>query len=167
MPDAQVVIELDEYEIVIEEQLSVEVIEETTIAVNEEVGVELLEISEPGMTGGIGPQGPAGTPRIEIPFAFGDATPLELFVAEAGKLIERITIFVRAVFDGSNPSLTIGDEGDPVSLMSATENNPSEVAAYQVTPNLHYVSDTQVLLFITPGLGASQGSGLVVVEMQT
>lgn len=163
----QIVIEVDAYEIVIEEELSVEVFEETTLAVTEEVGVEILEVGEPGNTGGIGPQGPAGTPRIEVPFSYGDATPAQLFTTSAGKLIERITIFIETAFDGASPSLTIGDEDNPALLMGSFENDPTEEAAYQVTPNLYYETDTQILLFISPGLGASQGSGLVVVETQT
>jgi len=126
-----------------------------------------------GIQGPSGPQGlqgipgSAGTPRIEIPFSFGDATPANLFMAVTGKLIERITLFIETAFDGETPSLTIGDEDDSALLMDSFENDPKEEAAYQVTPNLAYETDTQVLLFITPGLGASQGSGLVVVEMQT
>lgn len=166
MPE-QVVVEFDSFEVVIEELLSVEVIEETVLSVTEETGVEILEVGEPGLTGATGAQGPAGTPRIEVPFSFGDASPAQLFMAVAGKLIERVVIFIEIAFDGESPSLTIGDEDDPARLMSSVENNPSEEAAYQVTPNLSYETDTQVLLFITPGLGASQGSGLVVVEMQT
>ena len=60
--DEQVVIELDEFEIVIEEEISVEVIEETTIAVNEEVGVEIVEVGEPGPAGAVGPTGSQGPP---------------------------------------------------------------------------------------------------------
>ena len=120
-----------------------------------------------GPQGGQGIPGSAGTPRIEVPFSFGDATPTDLFMAIAGKLIERITLFIDTAFDGEIPTLMIGDEDNPALLMNSFENNPSEEAAYQVTPNLYYETDTQVLLFISPGLGASQGSGLVVVEMQT
>jgi hypothetical protein len=166
MPE-QVVIEFDEYEIAIEEATSVEVIEETTVVVAEETGVIILELGEPGPSGPVGPQGGAGTPRIEVPFSFGDATPAVLFTAEAGKLIERVTLFIEVPFDGLDPMLTIGDAGESERLMDVTENDPQAEAAYQVTPNLRYDTDTQILLFITPGLGASQGSGLVVVEMQT
>jgi hypothetical protein len=126
-----------------------------------------------GIQGPSGPQGlrgipgSAGTPRIEMPFSFGDATPANLFTAIAGKLIERITLYIETAFDGETPSLTIVDEDNSAILMEAFENNPSEEAAYQVTPNLYYETDTPILLFISPGLGASQGSGLVVVEMQT
>lgn len=120
-----------------------------------------------GLAGPTGEQGAAGTPRIEVPFSFGDATPTDLFVALAGKLIQRVTIFIEVGFDGDDPSLTIGDEDDWAILMASSENNPSEEAAYQVTPNLVYETDTQMFLYISPGLGASQGSGLVVIEMQT
>ena len=129
--------------------------------------VQIVTAGKIGPSGPVGPQGAAGTPRIEVPFSFGDATPLVLFTAIAGKLIERITVFVELAFDGEVPSLTIGDEDSPTLLMNTSENDPTEEAAYQVTPNFFYESDTQVLLFISPGLGASQGSGLIVAEMQT
>lgn len=129
--------------------------------------VRLVTAGKVGPSGPQGIPGPAGTPRVELPFSFGDATPAELFMAVAGKLIERITIFIETAFDGESPSLTIGDEDNPALLMESFENDPKEEAAYQVTPNLYYETDKQVLLFISPGLGASQGSGLVVVEMQT
>ena len=129
--------------------------------------VQIVTAGKLGPPGPQGIQGSAGTPRLEVPFSFGDATPQALFTAQANKLIERITVFLKTPFDGLLPSLTIGDESDPSRLMGELENDPKEVAAYQVTPNLSYPSDTQVLLFITPGLGSSQGSGLVVVEMQT
>ena len=163
----QVVVDLDEFEIVIEEAGTVEVVEEVTLVVSEETGVEIVEVSEPGPAGAVGPQGPSGSPRLEIPFSFGDATPAELFIATAGKLIQRITIFIETAFDGTGPALTVGDADESERLMAAFENEPREEAAYQVTPNHTYETDTQVLLFITPGLGASQGTGLVVVEMQT
>jgi hypothetical protein len=129
--------------------------------------VKIVTAGKIGPPGPVGPQGSAGTPRIEVPFSFGDATPAVLFTASAGKLIERVTLFIETALDGLSPSLTIGDADDPASLMNASENDPTEEAAYQVTPNLLYDEDTQIKLFISPGLGASQGSGLVVVEMQT
>lgn len=129
--------------------------------------VQIVTAGKVGPSGPVGPQGAAGTPRIEVFFSFGDATPLVLFTAIAGKLIERITMFVESAFDGESPMLTIGDADNPTLLMDSSENDPTEEAAYQVTPNFFYESNTQVLLFINPGLGASQGSGLVVIETQT
>ena len=137
------------------------------------IGKKSVQVVVRGILGPSGPQGlqgipgSAGTPRIEVPFSFGDATPAELFGSLAGKLIQRITVFIETAFDGENPSLTIGDADNPTLLMDALENNLSEEAAYQVTPNFFYESDTQIYLFITPGLGSSQGSGLVVIETQT
>lgn len=138
-----------------------------TVVVPSSKKVHVVTVGKVGPSGPVGPQGAAGSPRIEVPFSFGDATPLQLVEVAAGKLIERITLFVDIAFDGIGPSLTIGDNGDPDALMTSTENDPREEAAYQVTPNLRYETDTDILLFITPGLGASQGSGLVVIETQT
>jgi hypothetical protein len=129
--------------------------------------VRIVTVGKVGPSGPVGPQGAAGTPRVEVPFSFGDATPLALFTSSAGKLIERVTVFIETAFDGAGAALTIGDGDDPDALMSATENNPTEQAAYQTTPNFSYQTNTQILLFITPGSGASQGSGLVAVETQT
>jgi len=129
--------------------------------------VKIITVGKIGPSGPAGPQGAAGTPRIEVPFSFGDATPLVLLTVSAGKLIERVTVFIETAFDGLNPLLTIGDADDPAVLMTAVENDPAEEAAYQTTPNLSYQTNTQILLFITPGLGASEGSGLVVIETQT
>jgi len=129
--------------------------------------VTVIDGAAQGQRGLVGPQGPAGTPRIEVPFSFGDATPATLFTAKAGKLIQRITVFIERAFDGLTPVLTIGDATEPTALMGASENDPTDEAVYQVTPNLYYETDTEILLFITPGLGASQGSGLVVAEVQT
>jgi hypothetical protein len=58
----QVVVDLDEFEIVIEEAGTVEVVEEVTLVVSEETGVEILEVSEPGPAGAVGPTGPQGPP---------------------------------------------------------------------------------------------------------
>lgn len=60
--EEQIVIELSQYEIVFEQQSSLDVIEESTLSVIEETSFQILEIGTPGPAGIIGPQGPQGIP---------------------------------------------------------------------------------------------------------
>ncbi len=128
--------------------------------------VQIVTAGRIGPSGPVGPKGDAGSPGIEVPFSFGDATPLGLAIAPAGKIIECVTIYLNVAFDGENPTLQIGDAEQLDALMSTAEVNPTEAATYQTTPGFAYEDDTEILLSIDPGLGASQGSGLVVIEMQ-
>jgi hypothetical protein len=128
--------------------------------------VRIVTVGKVGPSGPAGEQGDAGSPAIEIPFSFGDATPLVLATVSAGKIVERVTVYLYIAFDGVGPSLRIGDTEQLDRIMTTTEVNPAEVAVYQVSPGFAYDADTEILLSIDAGLGPSQGSGLVVIEIQ-
>jgi hypothetical protein len=50
--------------------------------------------------------------------------------------------------------------------VAANENDPTQAVAYECYPNTVYEVDTQITLSITPGSGATQGSGVLVVYVQ-
>jgi hypothetical protein len=134
---------------------------------------ELLVLEEPQTIAVVtmGEQGPPGAPgagsgAIEINFAYGDATPSQLVVAPAGKLIYSVAIHIRQSFDGTDAALTIGDAANPDQLMAAIENAPALVGSNTTSPAFAYDVDTQLLLSITPGAGASQGAGLVTLIIE-
>lgn len=139
-----------------------------------QVGSETVSVVEVGTQGpqgipGIpGIQGPPGTGsgRLEFRFDWGDATPKTLLTVPADKLVERVAIHVVEPFDGAGAALTIGDSDDPDRLLRATDNDPTTAGTYEVRPNLEYGSPTAVNLYITPGSGASAGSGLVILDME-
>lgn len=113
-----------------------------------------------------GEQGPPGNQGLEIPFAWGDATPKLLLLGTAGKLVYNVQLHIDVAFNGVNATLEVGDLIDPDRLMRADQNAPSEAGSYSVSPNYRYVSDTNIYLTITPGVGASTGSGLLTLFIE-
>jgi hypothetical protein len=145
-------------------------VEETLIAIEEDgkqlfVPGDTVEVIEVGR-GPPGPAGPSGAGVIEIPFAFGDATPKTLLTTGAGKTVYGAGIHIYTGFDGAGASLQIGDAGDPARLMKTSENDPAQIGSYLTAPNYRYASATVLLLTITPGGGASQGAGIVTLQVQ-
>lgn len=138
-----------------------------TVVTPEEV-THVVDIGKQGPPGATGPAGPPGSGSgvIEINFAFGDATPASLVTALAGKMIYGVKVHVKVPFDGVGAQVTIGDVGDLDRLMMATENDLTSVGSSETNPAFAYGSDTALLLSITPGAGASQGSGLVTLNIQ-
>jgi len=118
-----------------------------------------------GIKGDTGPSG--GFVTLELPFAYGDATPSPIGTALADKLILSVALYITSYFDGTGPALTIGDAGVNDRLMAAGQNDPTSEGEYETHPVYAYGSDTPLNLYITPGSGATQGAGLVVITFQT
>lgn len=137
---------------------------DTEILTVHDTVVELLEVAEQGVPG---PPGASGAAGIELPFAWGDASPRTITVATAGKLVYGIEIHVSEAFDGTAAALTVGDAAQPDRLMSATQNDPSSVGAYAASPSHRYGADTNLLLTITPGGGATAGAGLLTIFIES
>ena len=128
--------------------------------------------AEQGPSGPEGPEGPAGaagdgTHHIVVNFSFGDATPALLGNVPAGKRVLQGWINIVTAFDGIGAALTVGSVAAPGDLLAADANLPSLVASYEFAPNVAYLVDTDVFLTIVPGSGATQGSGQVVLQIET
>lgn len=112
-------------------------------------------------------QGPPGTDGADgagqhtFPFSWGDATPASLMSASAGQMILAVTISLDVPFNGVGASLSLGDAGDTGRLLSSSMIDPTVVGAFENAPCLRFGSNTQILLTIVPGTGASSGSGVV------
>ena len=119
-----------------------------------------------GAQGAIGPAGPAGAASVEINFAFGDATPAPVVTALAGKLIYGVQLHIKVPFDGAGAALVVGDAAQANRLMAADENDVLSIGSNTTAPAYAYAADTQILLSITPGAGATQGLGLLVLSIQ-
>ncbi len=126
----------------------------------------VVAAGQQGPQGLVGPQGPAGGAAIEVAFAYGDATPVAAATALTGRLVYGVQIHIRVPFDGIGAALTVGDAGDTDRLMAAADNDPTAVGSYTTTPAYAYGSDTGLTLGITPGAGASQGAGVLVLYIQ-
>ena len=113
-----------------------------------------------------GPPGPQGNAALQFSFAYGDASPVELFTALADKLITAVSIFMEQAFNGAGAALSVGTIAQPDALLTTSENNPASTDVFHVSPNRSFGVDTTIQLFITPGAGASQGRGMVTIEIE-
>lgn len=118
-----------------------------------------------GPTGPIGPPGPAGN-AVVASFGFGDATPASVASLTAGQAIIAITVVILEPFDGVGSGIEVGVLGDPGRYMPASGNNPAAAGTYAAHPGVRLNADTEVLVSITPGAGATAGSGIVTISLQ-
>jgi hypothetical protein len=125
-----------------------------------------VHIITSGESGPRGAPGASGAGGIEFPFAWGDASPRTVTAATAGKLVYGVQLHVSAAFDGTGAQLQVGDAGDPERFMAAGQNDPATVATFTTAPSHRYGVDTSVLLTITPGAGATAGSGLLTLFIE-
>lgn len=162
-----------------ETALDIEVTEQTVVVEVRETALDVaitesvVEVSqhesviEALLSGPMGPQGASGTgAALEIPFAYGDATPKFITTAASGKLVYEASVLITETFNGAGAALVIGDAGIADRLLAATENDPGTLGTYTTHPNIVYLVDTVINLTITPGAGASQGAGLLTLAMQ-
>lgn len=126
----------------------------------------ITQVIAVGAQGPAGISGDSGLGNIELEFAWNDVTTVNLSTIPADKLILSVQIFITTVFNGTNPALQIGDAGMINRLMDTTQVNPALVSEYSVSPLYQYGVDTQTILTITPGAGASTGAGLVKIKVQ-
>jgi|GEM_PF-5428959 len=106
-------------------------------------------------------------PSTNLSFSFGDASPVNVIIAQVGQLIESVKILILTPFDGVGASLEVGDVGQSDRLLLQNQVNPSVAATYESNPNYTYGSITQIELTINPGTGATQGSGLLVITYKS
>lgn len=119
--------------------------------------------------GEAGPPGPAGPPgsaagTYQANFAYGDASPAIVATVPAGKAVFEVEVVILNPFDGVGATLSVGDAGLSDRLMASIENDPTQRGSSTTAPAYQYASDTDIILTITPGAGASQGNGIVFIR---
>lgn|GEM_PF-3561095 len=106
--------------------------------------------------------GNANATRLKVPFSWGDATPKLIGVVQG--FIKRASIIIVTPFN--SPSvLTLGDDLNLQRLITTGANNPLAIAEYETSPIVNYVSATEIKLAIALGMGNTQGSGFVILEV--
>ena len=118
-----------------------------------------------GVRGNIGPIGPSAAGLIPpIDFAYGDASPATVLTLGVDSEIVAVSLQVEEAFNGTGASVSFGVAGDPESLFPAAFVDLSSTGIFQFSPRVEYAAGTQLLLTITPGSGASQGRGQIIVS---
>lgn len=146
-------------EAVVEAEFSASVVEA-------EVGETVVHAAVVGMQGPPGVDGADATGQRTFSFEWGDATPALLMSAAAGQMVLGVTVSIDEPFDGVGAAISVGDAGDDGSLIDSGMIEPTVVGAFQNAPCLRFVSATQLFLTITPGTGASTGSGVVSLFLE-
>tara|TARA_B110000444_G_scaffold40001_1_gene35775 strand:+ start:2247 stop:3314 length:1068 start_codon:yes stop_codon:yes gene_type:complete len=104
----------------------------------------------------------AGTLTLTVTHATG--TSAVIGNISSGKKVTNVTINVTTAFDGSAPTLTVGDSGDNDRLHEADDNDLAEAYAYESTPNFVYSSatDESILVYFNAD-SSTTGTAVVTV----
>jgi hypothetical protein len=114
-----------------------------------------------------GPRGPAGSSagvNPPINFSFGDASPTPVLTLPAASEVAGIQLQIEQAFDGAGAAIRLGIAGQPGLLLDTWQNDPTSVGIYEVTPRVELPAGTALILTITPGAGASAGSGQFLIN---
>jgi hypothetical protein len=125
------------------------------------ITMEVIQVAGPQ-----GPTGPSGQgTAVSLNFSWGDATPALIATIPAGKTVFKVEVILLVAFDVAS-TLTVGDAGNVQRLVDITDSDLTQTGGYQVNPNFLYNSLTDVNLYLTPGVGNTQGSGLILLYIQ-
>jgi hypothetical protein len=103
--------------------------------------------------------------RAVVNFAFGDATPSPIYIPAETGVLALLRVEIETPFDGTGAELTIGTESDPDAYVDASQVDPAVVASWEVCPDITVTSGSPIVLYITPGAGASTGTGRILIEL--
>jgi hypothetical protein len=99
----------------------------------------------------------------EIAFSYGDPTPWQLARVASGKTVLTVTVGILTPFNGTTPSLTIGDSGDPARFMSLDLSTAS--GTYEVNPDYLYSTETDINLYLSIGGSTTAGNGIILINL--
>lgn len=99
---------------------------------------------------------------ITFTFHYGDASPEFLMTVPAGKYVLEASVRMITAFNGTGGSVSVGNVANE--LLSSTAVSVYTDGAYTDLPDVVYLVDTDIYVFITPGT-ASQGMGLVEITL--
>lgn len=114
---------------------------------------------------GMGVQGPKGEPGgtvPPIPFSFGDASAA-IWMPDAAGVVTVARIVVTEAFDGDSPALALGTAAAPESILPPEYVAPASAGEYEATADVRLSAGEAVRLSISPGVGATQGAGVVYI----
>jgi hypothetical protein len=101
---------------------------------------------------------------IRLNFTDDDDGAIALESVPAGALILRATVVVLTAFDGTAPTLDIGDAGDPDRLVAAADVDLKTAGVYELSPGYEY----SALTALTAALdidGSTTGAAAIVIEV--
>lgn len=107
----------------------------------------------------------SGGKQQSLNFSYGDVTTQTIYQAIAGQRITKVEMIFDVAFNVAS-TLSIGDGTNTQRLMDTGQNNPLIGGGWDSHPFYKYSSDTNILLTLNAGIGATQGSGTVIIYYQ-
>lgn len=103
--------------------------------------------------------------QIKVPFSWGDSTPKLIATVPANTTVFTSIISVTETFNGVGTGLRLGDANDLTRFLDLPSQGLIEGYETESNVTFTYTQSTQLLLSITPGVGATQGRGFVIIEI--
>lgn len=100
-----------------------------------------------------------------IDFSFGDASPRVMFTLPQDSLLSELQLIIRQPFNGVGAKLVVRTNGYII-LMDEDQNLPDFPTTYETTPAAILPAGSQIVLEITPGVGATAGTGQLLLNLQ-
>lgn len=111
-----------------------------------------------------GQKGESGQELPAIAYAFGDASPRLLHSVDDDSVLVSVQLIVDVPFDGLGATMRVLTQGGDV-LLDSDQVAANFAATYESTPAKLLTVGTGIYLEITPGAGATAGSGYVVLNL--
>lgn len=101
---------------------------------------------------------------IEVPFAFESSSPISLGFVPAGSRVIGRRVIVEETFDGTTPTVEVGDGDTADLLMASGDSDLESVGDYEVRePTVAFEEETELFADLTLD-SATQGEGVILVE---
>lgn len=136
-------------------------------------GVQRTAYLQPVLTGTPVPPAPApsqttgsdsGLNSQPIAFAFGDASPRSVLALLTTQTVLQVNANIVSPFNGVGATLSLGTFAQPSLLVAPAHVDLGIPAEFEVNPNARLIGPIDIVLTITPGAGATQGDGWIVIE---
>lgn len=96
-------------------------------------------------------------------FSWGDP-PQTIFTSEVDRLLIQSRVRVDIPFDGVGAGVSLGTPVDPELYIAQSDVDPYTAAGYETTPDMLLLVGAETQLTVTPGTGATSGSGRIILD---
>jgi len=103
--------------------------------------------------------------QITSSFNSGDASPWVIATLPAGSIVTGCSMILDEAFDDPSATISVGTAGDHNQLLATADINPMLAGTYSSDIGYKYNTDTEIMLYITPGISTT-GSGVIVLDYQ-
>ena len=99
---------------------------------------------------------------IKVPYQYNNASPKNVAIIPANAVVSAVDVIVTTAFDDVNATLSMGTVANANLLLNAVDSKPFIAGTYAAMPGQLFLSDTWVVLTISPG-SSTTGSGMIVI----